>query len=404
MFGVTPVSQSAVTGSGAESDPYRVETVADVDGTSLRITEVTTYVVGDDFYRSDTTVSNTGSVAVDAVLFHSADCYLQGAPEGQSADVGYGFYDSSTGGIYCTRNPNNSPPGRVEGFVPVSPGSSYFEGNYSERETHPDGYPNTCDCNTELDNGAGLSWPMSVPAGGAETRSFLTTFSPTGQVFGFQEPPPPPPDPVVAAQSRPRTVDDLPAPSFAKSVNVQELSGQVFVGVRGVAAGAEGARASQKGVTFVPLSEARQIPIGSFLDTRRGKLRLQSARERRGTRQNGDFSQGLFQVLQSRRSRGLTDVVLKGASFASCRRPGRGKRASAAQSIRRRLRANARGRFRTRGRHSAATVRGTVWSMQDRCNGTLTRVTRGRVAVRDFRRRKTILLRAGKSYLARAPR
>lgn len=40
----------------------------------------------------------------------------------------------------------------------------------------------------------------------------------------------------------------------------------------------------------------------------------------------------------------------------------------------------------------------------DRCDGTLTKVTRGRVAVRDFRRKKTVLLRAGKSYLARAPR
>jgi hypothetical protein len=150
----------------------------------------------------------------------------------------------------------------------------------------------------------------------------------------FQEPPPDSPtpasSPIAAAQTPPRTVDDLPAPGFATSVNVQELSGQVFVGVPGVAAGAKGARASQKGITFVPLSEARQIPVGSFLDTRRGKLRLQSARDRRGTRQNGDFSQGLFQVLQSRRSRGLTDVVLKGASFSSCRRGGRGKRATGA--------------------------------------------------------------------------
>jgi hypothetical protein len=110
----------------------------------------------------------------------------------------------------------------------------------------------------------------------------------------------------------------------------------------------------------------------------------------------------MFRVLQSRRSRGLTDVVLKGASFSSCRRAGGGKRAIAAASIRRRLRANARGRFRTRGRHSAATVRGTAWLTADRCDGTLTKVARGRVAVRDFRRKRTVLVRAGKSYLARA--
>ncbi len=70
----------------------------------------------------------------------------------------------------------------------------------------------------------------------------------------------------------------------------------------------------------------------------------------------------------------------------------------------RRLRGNANGRFRTRGRYSAATVRGTVWEVSDRCDGTLTKVTRGRVAVRDFRRRKDVSVKAGKSYLARARR
>jgi hypothetical protein len=217
-------------------------------------------------------------------------------------------------------------------------------------------------------------------------------------------PPPPSGQPVPAR--RQLRLADLPNPELGTIVNVQELRGQVLVGIPAHLVRAASARPSQKGITFVPLSEARQIPVGSFLDNRRGTVRVQSARDRAGTRQNGDFSQGLFQVLQSRRrsARGLTDVVLKGASFSSCRRAGRGKRATAAASIRRRLRANARGRFRTRGRHSAATVRGTAWLTADRCDGTLTKVTRGKVAVRDFRRRKTVVVRAGKSYLARARR
>jgi hypothetical protein len=209
----------------------------------------------------------------------------------------------------------------------------------------------------------------------------------------------------------PRRLDDLPRltnSDVGRIANVAPTSGQVLVGIpAGLAGASTGARTSQKGVVFVPLTEARQIPIGSFLDTRRGTVRLRSATGSRNRTQTGDFGGGLFQTLQSRRrsARGLTTLALKGASFRSCRRGGRGKRAGAAQSrIRRRLRANARGRFRTRGRHSAATVRGTVWLTADRCDGTLTRVTRGRVAVRDFRRRKTIVVRAGKSYLARAPR
>ncbi len=62
------------------------------------------------------------------------------------------------------------------------------------------------------------------------------------------------------------------------------------------------------------------------------------------------------------------------------------------------------GSFRTRGQYSAATVRGTRWLVQDSCAGTLTRVKKGMVAVRDNVRKKTIVLRAGKHYLAKPRR
>jgi ferric-dicitrate binding protein FerR (iron transport regulator) len=60
------------------------------------------------------------------------------------------------------------------------------------------------------------------------------------------------------------------------------------------------------------------------------------------------------------------------------------------------------GQFATKGRYSSATVRGTVWTTSDRCDGTLTTVQRGTVAVFDFGTRKTITLHAGHSYLAKA--
>jgi hypothetical protein len=44
-----------------------------------------------------------------------------------------------------------------------------------------------------------------------------------------------------------------------------------------------------------------------------------------------------------------------------------------------------------------------VWSVTNQCDGTLTKVTRGEVSVRDFRTRKTVTLFAGQSFLARAP-
>jgi hypothetical protein len=207
-------------------------------------------------------------------------------------------------------------------------------------------------------------------------------------------------------------VADLPKPQQGVSVNVQEVSGTVLVGIpAGAASTARAggkAKASQKGINFVPLSQARQIPVGSFLDTSRGTVRLQSARNLAGARQTGDFNGSIFQVKQSRKrsTKGLTDLVLKGASFRRCATGARGKGATAAanKATIRRLQGNANGRFRTRGRYSSATVRGTSWGTFDRCDGTLTKVRRGRVVVRDFRRKRNILLTAGKTYLARAPR
>jgi hypothetical protein len=46
-------------------------------------------------------------------------------------------------------------------------------------------------------------------------------------------------------------------------------------------------------------------------------------------------------------------------------------------------------------------VRGTKWLVQDSCAGTLTRVTKGAVTVRDLVKRKTVIVRAGKRYVAK---
>ena len=84
-------------------------------------------------------------------------------------------------------------------------------------------------------------------------------------------------------------------------MNVQQVAGTVLVGIPTGAAARAGGQASQKGINFVPLSEAQQIPVGSFLDTRKGTVGLQSATNRAGARQTGKFLEGLFQVRQSKK-------------------------------------------------------------------------------------------------------
>jgi hypothetical protein len=188
-------------------------------------------------------------------------------------------------------------------------------------------------------------------------------------------------------------------------------SKQRFAWARKVAAGAGSA---PKG--FIPLSEAAQIPVGSKLDTRRGTVGLTLARNRDGTKsQTGTFRGGRFVLRQSQR-KALTTLAMRGGGLNRCRTAKSKLRSKQATTSRKRRRSrrrlfgsSRRGRFRTRGRRSTATVRGTRWLQKDTCKGTLTRVRRGKVVVKETGKRKRVVLTAsGKRkrlrHFARAPR
>ena len=109
----------------------------------------------------------------------------------------------------------------------------------------------------------------------------------------------------------------------------------------------------------------------------------------------------------------ITDLVMKGQIARSQCAPLKGARAAGAsakkkkkgpKSVLGKLWGSGKGKFRTSGKYSSATVRGTIWLVEDRCDGTLTKVSRGTVSVRDIKRKKTVTVKAGHSYLARAQR
>ena len=179
----TPVSQSGVTGAGTSADPKRVTTVADAG--SLRITQTDSYIDGQEAYRTDVEIRNTGGSAASGVIYRAGDCYLQ------ESDSGYGFLDTGANAAGCSLNANNSPPARIEQWYPLTPGARYYQAGYSEvwaaiGAKTP--FPNTCRCADRIDNGAGVSWEFNLAAGQSATFSHLTVFSPRGQAG----PPPPP--------------------------------------------------------------------------------------------------------------------------------------------------------------------------------------------------------------------
>jgi hypothetical protein len=196
-------------------------------------------------------------------------------------------------------------------------------------------------------------------------------------------------------------------PTVGKTFNVS-ATGLVLIKLHGV---------------FVPLTELRQIPNGTIINALHGTLTLITAggtqhatlstdakhkkKSKKVKTQTGKFGGAVFKVTQARS--GLATITLvsnafKGApSFASCKTK-KGKAVSAAVSSKtlQLLHSSAHGKFRTKGRYAAATVRGTIWTIADRCDGTLTHAIKDTVTVSDFVRHKTITLRAGHSYLALA--
>ncbi len=198
---------------------------------------------------------------------------------------------------------------------------------------------------------------------------------------------PDPGDPVVTPTPTPTataTPTPTPAPPvFQKSVGVAPISGAVKIRVPG-------------GNGFTDLVAGATIPFGSIVDAKAGVVRVSSQAKKGGGVQTGDFSEGIFKLTQSAKT---TDLTLT-ETLAPC--PKSGKSAVAAKKPKKRhLWGDGSGSFRTEGKYSAATVRGTRWLVEDSCQGTLTQVKKGVVAVRDNVRHKTIIVRAGHRYLAR---
>jgi hypothetical protein len=194
--------------------------------------------------------------------------------------------------------------------------------------------------------------------------------------------------PGAQAQSAP------PVPTFAKTVVLARISGKVLIRVPGAPYGS------------VSLTRAPTVvPVGTIVDTTAGRVRLTSADPgpTPAKLQSGQFFLGSFRVEQNATAGGLVSLVIRDNEPRSVCAPAAAREAALNQRILGLLRGTAHGRFRTVGRFAAATVRGTNWGVRDRCDGTLTVVREGVVAVSDFVRHTTVIVRTGQTYLAKAP-
>jgi hypothetical protein len=204
-----------------------------------------------------------------------------------------------------------------------------------------------------------------VPIPGANADSYVPTVGDVGHTLrvtvtadnaGGQTPATSGPSAVVAGLEA-----SVPPPILQQSANLAPVTGSVLVKLPG-------------STTFVPVTTAIDVPVGSTIDATQGTVSL-TVQLPAGTYETGQFYSGQFLVNQSHN--GTLDATLSGGSFAGCStkvKGGRGASSASAhkksKTVVRKLWGSAHGNYKTKGRYGSASVSGTIWLTEDRCDGT----------------------------------
>jgi hypothetical protein len=233
---------------------------------------------------------------------------------------------------------------------------------------------------------AELSGPFGVSVNAEGDYLIADTFNQRVRVVDAGDPPPPTPPSDPPA--------DPPPPEAKKTANLEAKSGTVLV--------------TCPGQPESKLQGKEQVSLGCRVDATDGVVTLTAAADSKGKTQSADFYEGAFrlkQVEQTETVKGkkvkvlITELTLDVAKPSGCKKK-KGRLVPASRGGH--LWGRGKGRYRTRGRRGAGTVRGTIWLTEERCEGTYFQVKEGVVAVEDFTLKKTVLVKKGKSYLAPA--
>ena len=229
------------------------------------------------------------------------------------------------------------------------------------------------------DNGGGQDGAVHAMAVGPEVPAPVATATATPTATA-----------AASATATPVATATPPAPDLGSSAVVAPVSGTVRIKTPGASG-------------YTTLTGASEIPMGSLVDTKAGSVQLTSAVNLAGATQTAVFHSGVFKPAQKRADNAVTELVLAGGSFKRCPKAKKKRKArrstavaSKARTVRR-LWGDGKGKFRTRGKHAAGTVRGTVWLTEDRCDGTWLRVKSGSIIVQDLARKKRYTLKAPKT-------
>ncbi len=186
---LTPVSNSGVMGIGSEADPFRIETVVRVGDTGLELTQVTSYVNGELFYRVELSVRNTTGNNQSVRIIHAADLFLNFP--GNQLDYGFGIFDRPSGSVGALSQDGRS----IQVFTPITPADAYQEAFYDTlwnqigtgANAGP-GFNNSVDTSFH-DVAAGLQWNRTIPANGSVEIALAGAFGIEESIIDIYTPP-----------------------------------------------------------------------------------------------------------------------------------------------------------------------------------------------------------------------
>ena len=122
-------------------------------------------MTGEESYRTDVTVANIGDLPASAVLYRAGDCFLQ------NTDLGFGSADHddrlrvrawpASTGRHRAREPASSNGSRCRRGATTSRTST--DNVWAAIGTQAPFADSCAECTTYDDNGAGLSWNLTVP-------------------------------------------------------------------------------------------------------------------------------------------------------------------------------------------------------------------------------------------------
>jgi len=262
--------------------------------------------------------------------------------------------------------------------------------------------------------GAGFDAPVAAVAmqadGGISVGGSFTAFAGAATPFvtrllgtATADPSPAAPAPPAVAPPAPPASPAAPQPAIGRDGVARAVRGSVTVRLPGTD-------------EFVSLDRGvpQELPVGSQVDTRRGAVSIR-IREggTAGPTRNVVVSRGVFTFQQNVRKGKptLTDIRLSQplACGASRKEAAKKRRARVPRTRSRTVRVSVaktkqrrkRGVVRTRSRYITGTARGTSWSASDTCRYSRVKVFRGVVGVRNLVTRRTVTVRAKRTYIVR---